>query len=270
MDGDPDTELQRARLRHSSARMSVTRTWLLAATLSAGIAPALTAQSRGGGGDGYRFVRPLLTMTVRGGYDRPMARGDVYNLVVDQLTLSRSALAAVGYSADVALRVSNRWDAVLTVGNGWREAPSEFRRFVDNELRPIEQSTRLERRTIALGARYALRAPGEQVGRFAWVPRRFTPWIGAGVGVMPFAFQQNGDFIDFNTRAVFRTNYRATGRPLMAYTSIGSEVGVTAHLALVGDLRYTAARGQLSQQFQNFSGIDLSGAAATMGLALRY
>ena len=148
--------------------------------------------------------------------------------------------------------------------------PSEFRKFIDNDDRPIEQVTTLRRVPVSIGMRYALRSPGEQISKYAWIPTRFTPWIGLGGGFVSYRFEQEGDFVNFTNFAVFKDRYLAKGEARMAYASIGTEIMLNTRLGLATDLRYTAARGALGGSFEGFNKIDLSGAAATMGLTLRY
>lgn len=239
--------------------------------LAVGTAPlSLRAQYVPGGGRGFRYSSPEFSLTVRGGLDRPMARSEVYDFTTETLTLSRSSFAALGWNFDFALRATPRTEIVFTGGFALREAPSEFRSFIDNDGKPIEQRTLLRRTPLSVGVRHALKPTGEQVSKLAWVPSRFTPWVGIGGGIMGYKFRQVGDFVNFETLAVFRDKFSTYGWAPMAYGSVGGDWSLSARTALVGDLRYTAARAPLRGSFQGFNKIDLSGAAATMGIAVRY
>jgi hypothetical protein len=222
------------------------------------------------GGDGFQFKPPAVTLTLRGGYDRPFAGGDIYSFATDKLTLSKSAFAAVNAQLDLGINLSPRVQIVLGAGTARSDKPSEFRKYIDTDNKPIEQSTRLRRIPLTVGARYALRPTGEQIGRFAWIPSRLVPWAGAGVGSMNYSFSQVGDFVDFKTLNVFPQTLESSGWAPMAYANVGGDLGITTHLLLTGDLRYTFARGKLDGGFVGFNNIDLSGAAATMGFTLRY
>jgi len=243
--------------------------WLLAAVTAA--APlSLFGQFAGERGDGFLFRRPVVTFAIRGGYDRPMARSDLYDFTTTQLTLSRGDFAALGYAADLGVRVAERVDLVFSAGEARRGQPSEFRKFVDDRDQPIEQTTSLRRVPLTAGVRYALTSPGEQISRLAWLPSRLTPWIGAGGGLMLYNFRQNGDFVDFETLNVFSKTYASKGRSAMAYVNLGADLSLTERFVLTGDLRYSTARAALNGTFVGFNKIDLSGTAATMGIAVRY
>ncbi len=243
--------------------------WLLLA-LTAAAPLTLFAQDPGQRGDGFLFRRPTISLTLRGGYDRPTGRSDIYDFTTTQLTLDRGDLAALGLQFDLGVRVADRLDLVMGVGGARRSQPSEFRNFVDNEDLPIEQTTTLRRVPITAGIKYALTRPGEQIGKFAWIPSRITPWIGIGGGAMQYAFRQTGDFVDFQTLNVFARTYQSKGWAPMAYANIGADLSLNPRFALTGDVRYSAARATLDGSFVGFDKIDLSGAAATMGLTIRY
>lgn len=249
--------------------LSAALRWLIIAA-AAGAPVILLAQPAGAGGDGFTFRRPALSITVRGGYDRPMGRSDIYDFATKQLTLNKRDFAAASYQVDLNVRVSERFDLGISGGEATRTSPSEFRNFIDNNDQPIEQNTRLRRVPLTLGVKYALTAPGERIGKFAWIPARLTPWAGLGGGTMRYNFTQVGDFVDFQTLNVFTKEYTSEGWTPMAYVHLGADLMLNTHFALTGDLRYTTARAPLSGAFVGFNKIDLSGTAASMGLTLRY
>jgi hypothetical protein len=242
--------------------------WLLLLALAAAPLPLL-AQPAGAVGDGFAFRRPVLSLTVRGGYDRPFASSDIYDFSTRNLTLSKGDFAAAGYQIDIGFRINDRTEVVLSGGQARRQAASEFRKYIDNNDQPIEQTTRLRRMPLSVGVKYALRPPAERIGKFAWIPSTFTPWAGVGVGAMQYSFAQTGDFVDFQTLDVFNDNLASNGWAPMGYAHLGADVRITTRVSLTGDLRYTAAKTKLGSAFSGFNKIDLSGAAATMGFTLR-
>jgi hypothetical protein len=257
----------------SGARLgaSVCRYALAAGLLVLTAPSALWAQPAGAVGDGFTFRRPVVSLTVRGGYDRPFGNGEIFDFSRKNLTLSTGDFAAAGYQIDIGFRISDRTEIMITGGDASRTSASEFRDFIDNNDQPIEQTTRLRRMPLAIGVKYALSAPGERIGKFAWIPSRFTPWVGTGLGAMQYTFAQNGDFVDFQTLNVFNSKLSSTGWAPMAYGHFGLDVRLTTRMSLTGDLRYTAARATLSRDgsFDGFGKIDLSGTAATMGFTFR-
>lgn len=239
---------------------------LLAAPVS------LFGQPAGAVGDGYFFHRPNVSLTIRGGVDRPVASSDIWSFTTRNLTVDKGDFIAPGYQVDLGFRFNRRAEVVLASGVSVRSAGSEFRNFVDNNDKPIEQTTRIRRLPVTVGVRYALTAPEERLGRLAWVPTRFTPWIGAGAGAMNYTFSQKGDFVDFQTLNVFKQEYGVSGWTPMSYANVGADVRLSTRLWLTGDLRYSIARAPMNtpgSKFEGFNKIDLSGTAATMGFTIR-
>ena len=243
--------------------------WILIGLTAAAPVPLL-AQSRGQGGDGFLFHRPVVSLAIRAGYDRPMASSDIYRFATEQLTLSKRDFAAAGIQADLGVRVAERTEIVLSIGTATREKGSEFRKFIDLDDKPIQQVTSLRRIPMTVGVKYALTPPGDRIGKFVWIPNRLTPWIGAGAGLMSYSFTQSGDFVDFQTLNVFSQKLSSDGFTPMGYAHLGADLRLTTRLALTGDLRYSLARATLGQSFEGFDKIDLSGTAATMGITVRY
>ncbi len=258
---------RRTHRKVASPGASVTCAALLAALATA---PLQTlAQPTGAAGNGYLFRRPAFSLTIRGGLDRPVGSSEIWNFTTTNLTVNKGDFTAAGYQVDLGVRLANRLDLVLAGGTSRRAADSEFRKFVDNNDLPIEQTTTIRRLPLTAGLRFALRAPEERISRFAWIPSRVTPWIGAGGGAMNYTFSQNGDFVDFETLNVFKQSFASSGWTPMAYGNVGVDVKLSTRIALTGDLRYSMARATLGGKFVGFDKIDLSGTAATMGLTLR-
>ena len=249
------------------ARPTVRRLWFLMAL--AALPLPLFAQQQGATGDGYFFRRPIFSLTLRGGVDRPIAASQIWNFTTTNLTVNKGDFMAPGYQVDLGIRFSNRTELVVAAGSSQRSAASEFRKFVDNNDKPIEQTTTIKRTPVTVGIRYALKAPEERISRFAWIPSRVTPWVGAGGGAMQYSFSQIGDFVDFQTLNVFRQTFSSTGWAPMAYANAGVDVKLSTRLSLTGDLRYSTARAALGGKFVGFDKIDLSGTAATMGFTVR-
>ena len=256
----------RFRLRSGHASRSLLLLALLAAPL------ALAAQPAGAIGEGYFFHRPIVSLTVRGGLDRPTAASDIWSFTTSNLTVNKGDFLAPGYQVDLGFRLSNRAEVVFASGLSVRSTGSEFRKFIDNNDKPIEQTTRLRRLPVTMGLRYALRAPEERLGKLAWVPARFTPWVGAGGGFLNYTFSQRGDFVDFQTFNVFKQDYVISGWTPMGYANVGLDTKLTTRLWLTTDFRYSMARASMNtpgSKFSGFNNIDLSGAAATMGFTVR-
>lgn len=239
----------------------------LALTAVAGLVAPAGAQSSG---DGFLFGRPRAALTVRGGYDRPFARGALFDETVDRLTLGRSAFGAASLNAELAIALSPRFDLALSGGYVGSSRGSEFRRFVDNDDLPITQTTTLRRVPLGAALKAYLAPRGREIGRFAWVPARVAPFVGAGGGAVYYRFGQRGSFVDFQTLNVFDTEYASSGWAPAGFAFAGADWSLSPRLVVSGEVRYTAARGSLTGDFAPYDRINLSGASANVGLGVRF
>ena len=244
-----------------------TRTAALALAATLALAPAAGAQQ---GGDGFLFRPPVGAITVRGGVDRALANSDVYDFARERLTLGSNAFTGFNVGADISINLTDRFDLAFGASHARSSAKSEFRRFVDQDDLPIEQTTALSRTPITASVRAYLAPRGRSIGRFAWIPTRVAPYVGAGGGAMWYRFAQDGDFVDEETLDVFPANLRSTGWTPTAHGFAGVELALSPHVALSTEARYTWARAAMGNDFANFDRIDLSGLVATAGLSLRF
>jgi opacity protein-like surface antigen len=242
------------------------RSALLVAALLAGAATTTHAQSAG---DGYLFHRPNVTFSVRGGYAHASAGSDVFDEVTSNLTLDRGDFSGLTFGGDLAVHVSDRTSIVLAAGYSRSKHESEFRDFVDNNDLPIEQTTTFERIPLTVNLRINLASTGRTVGQLAWIPNRIVPYVGAGVGAMRYRFRQEGDFVNFNTNAVFPALLLAEEWTLVGQGMAGVDYNVSPRLGVSFDARYLHARGELGPSFTGYERIDLSGLTGTIGLSYR-
>ena len=158
-------------------------------------------------GKGFLFGPPQGSFTLWGGFSHPNAGSDVFRFATDQLTLNRGDFSGLALGGDVAYSIRPDLDFVLGVSFAGTDTRSEFRRFVDNNDLPIEQNTKFERVPITASLKWYLASRGRSVGKFAWIPSRYAPFVGAGAGLMWYRFEQSGDFVDYKTNNVFAHDY---------------------------------------------------------------
>lgn len=237
--------------------------WLLAGVPAT--ADAQSARERG-----FLFREPPAALTLFGAFASPSARSDLYQFSFDELTLGRGDLAGLSHGFDLAIRLNSRWDVVGGVMFARSAHRSEFRDFVDLDDQPIQQTTTLSRVPLGASLRYHLTPRGQSIGSRAWIPARFTPWIGLGGGAMQYRFSQRGDFVDYETLNIFADQFVTRGWAPFAQGSVGAGWSLIPNLQLTGELRYVRARGTNGADFVGFERIDLSGLKSAVGLTVRF
>lgn len=228
---------------------------------------SLHAQSSGAG---FLFGTPPATLTVRGGLGHASAGSDIFSFTTERLTLGRGDFSGPAAGADLSFRLTPRLDLQLSGTYAGSTRSSEFIDWVDQDDQPIEQTTRFVRVPLTAGVRAYLTPRGHSIGQFAWVPARVAPYVGAGGGAMWYLFRQEGDFVDFETLDVFSDRLESQGWTATAHALAGADLTLSPRLALTGEARYAVARARLSNAFDQFDPIDLSGLSATVGLTVRF
>ena len=236
--------------------------------LAAAVATPLAAQ---GSGNGFLFQQPAGSITIQGGYAHAMAGGDLFSFVTNELTLKKGDFSGALIGVDLAYKVAPQLDLALSTSYAGTSTPSSYRDFVDQNNAEITQVTDFRRVPVMLSVRAYLTPQGRSVGRFAWVPSRFAPYVGVGGGAMWYKFSQHGDFVDFqDNNSVFTSELTSSGWTPAAQGLAGVDFNVSPHVAITGEAKYIYAKSSLSQSFSGFDKIDLSGISATVGLTYRY
>ena len=222
-------------------------------------------------GSGFLFQQPSGSFTLSGGYAHANAGSDLFAFTTQQFTLNRSDFSGPMLGADVAFTVAPRFDVVLSASYNSSSSPSHYRKFVDQSNREITQTTQFRRIPVMLSGRAYLTPQGRSIGKFAWVPSRFAPYVGVGAGAIQYTFEQKGDFVDYqNLNAVFSGDFKSSGWSPAAQGLVGANLSLSPRLALNGEAKYIWAKGSLNQSFSGFNKLDLSGFATTLGLTIRY
>lgn len=243
------------------------RAVVAAAVIGVLAAPALPAQH---GGDGFLFGRPGASATFRGGFSQASARGDLYDQLVRDLTIERRDFGGATYGGEFGVTVASPLEITLDAMSMATSTPSSYRDYVDNEDREIEQTTVLRRVPLTANAKLYLSPRGRAIGRLAWIPSRFAPWVSAGGGVMWYRFRQQGSFVDFETNGVYDDRFESGGNTPVVQGRLGADVTVGTRLAITGEGRYLwAKRARLGYDFIGYEPLDLSGAVVSLGLTVR-
>jgi hypothetical protein len=213
---------------------------------------------------------PRARLSVRGSWVMPRAGGELFTFVGDQLTFEPSDLRSRGIAADLAIALGPRVDLVTGVERSRRSTGSEYRQFVASNGQPITQTTRLQQTGVTLGLRYLPLGSGRRISRLAFIPRRITPYVGAGAMASLYNFSQRGQFVDFADRSIFTDAFVSDGWTFGPFVHGGAELQVWKRLSVSVDGRYNWLHGALDSDFSGFDGIDLAGFRASTGFGIAF
>jgi opacity protein-like surface antigen len=252
--------------------MRISRFVISTAFAVVGIAAAAGAASAQElSGKGFLFGAPTGSVSFRLGYAGANAGSDLFSQVTHDLSLNRGDFASMGWGLDLAFALRPRLDLVVSGDFSGMTKKSDFREWQDNSGKPIEQTTSFSRQSATMALKYYLLPYGRTLGKFAWVPARYAPWLSAGVGRTLYRFKQEGDFIDFKqNNKVFHDTFQSSEWGNTAQFSAGLDWNLNQRFALTTQAKYLWGKADLGIDFSGFQPIDLSGIGMTGGLTIRF
>jgi hypothetical protein len=228
--------------------------------------PSTTAPTTTQSSPDFLFGRPSTTIGVRALWRSSRAGSEIFDFTQELLTLEKGDFGGPGLLVDVAFPVSQRLDALFGFEFSRSSALSEYRDFVEDNDLPIEQVTSFDQVNLTGNVEFALIPRGREIGRYAWIPSRVVPYIGAGGGFLWYDFVQEGDFVDFDDFSIFDARLASSGWTPSAHVSGGVDVKITRRFYVSGEVRYVWAQTALEQDFVGFDDIDLTGLRITGGI----
>jgi hypothetical protein len=179
----------------------------------------------------------------------------------DFLSFDMKDFNGVTVGGEWLIGLGENFDAGLGVGFYSKTVPTIYSDYLNFNGDEIEQDLKLRVVPFTATIRYL------PLGR----SDAFEPYIGAGVGVLRFRYEETGDFVDFNdNRAIFRDTFRGTGAATGPVILGGARFPVGS-VSIGGEIRYQYAKGDLPND-QGFSGdkIDLGGFSYLATVKLRF
>ncbi len=240
-----------------------------AATPPSGEDPEPQGQSSGTTG-GFAFGEPRGFFLIKGGLYLPRGGSDVFAFNEELLTLDSGSYRSGLFGMDVGISLNSRIDLVFGFEYASSSPVSEFRDFVDEFDAPIVQQTKLRQAPLTASVRLNLIERGRAIGSYAWIPSGAVPYVGGGVAIMWWQYEQFGDFVDFSDLTIFTDHFRTQGWEPSLHAFGGVDVSISPRIALNFEARYSWAEGQMAPAFVGFEPIDLAGFRATFGASFRF
>lgn len=255
-----------------SMRAAAVLACLMTAVAIPGFLPPLHAEDdpSGPSASGFALGQPRIFLGGHIGVLAPRADSDLYDMITQELTLSRSDFRAATVGGDFGILFASHFAAVASLEYARSTTRSESRDFIESNGDPIVQTTRLSQVPVTVTLRYYPRKMGETVGSFAWVPTRLNPYLGAGVGILHYEFSQSGRFVDRNTLDIFDANLKSSGMTDTEHVAAGMDISLTPRVFVNGEARYSWAGADLSGDFTGFQPIDLGGFRLLGGVYFRF
>ncbi len=218
---------------------------------------------------GFRFSSPRSSIGLRGGFTFNRAGSDIYDFIIEQLTVERSDFNAPTFAIDFGWNLSERVDLVLGLEYGRASKRSEYRDYVDQDDIPIVQDTRLTQVPLTLSVRFYVTPRGRSVGQYAWVPSTAAVYVGGGGGATWYRLEQFGEFVDFRDLVIFEDTFVSDGWTISGHVFAGVDIKLSSSIGLVLEGRYQFASHDLTGSFLGFEPIDLNGLRLMAGVSFK-
>lgn len=226
------------------------RTTLALAGLLLAVTPAWAQQSRRG------FYERDGAFRVHLGVFQPEGDSEYWADKERDFTGGVDDLENASFGIDYLLSL-NRNVSLQFSGTAYSgDTTQSYRDFVDNFGDNIRHDTTLGVASATLGV---LLHP---FGSDAVV----SPYVGAGGGAYFWTLEEEGDFIDRNDD-IFFANLQDEGVAFGYYFLAGLEAPITPRVSIFGEGRWSRAEDELSDDFEDFGDIDLSGRTFLVGLS---
>lgn len=225
------------------------------------------------GGEGFLFRTPIVTLGMRAGFNFARAGSTIFDETTDVFTLERSDFNAFAIAGDIAIRLVEAVDIVFTAAHASTSKRSEYLDWVDQDDLPITQRTTFAQTPLTAGARVYLLPRGRQVGRFAWIPEKIVPYVGANAGAIHYRFRQIGSFINFwnEDLPIFDDTIESDAWAPVLAAGAGANYSMGTRVILNADVRYQWASADVVGDFIGYDdGIDLNGLQLSAGVHFRF
>ncbi len=205
------------------------------------------------------------------GYFMPHGKSDLWDYNAEMLTMSVEDFNYTSVGVEFNFALNNHFDISLGVDFYRRSVPTDYRDWVDEYGYPIEQSLSLRIIPLTVTAKFLpigrWRVPGPRARR---TPNRVIPYVGGGVGLYFWEYQEVGDYIDFYDWTIYTTSFYSKGTDIGFHLLGGVEIPVGANWSVIAEMRYNIVNGPLSADFVGFENFDLGGITAAGGFILRF
>ena len=170
-------------------------------------------------------------------------------------------LTTMSNHLEVGLNVDFYNETVFSAYRDYTDADG-FSIFHDTNLSMVPLS--LDVRFLPAG-RYGTRGSRGQV-----LVRRPVFYLGGGIGVNFFEYEEVGDFVDFDLDEVVFDRFQDTGAAFSTHALAGIELPVSPGLALLIEGKYTWSEENLGSDFAGLGELDLGGTSVSVGLSYSF
>lgn len=219
--------------------------------------------------------RPLNTQfQFRFGYFVPEGGGSFWNDTSSVFTLDAEDFDDFDFGMTYVTGLSNHLEMGFNLDFFESTVRSEYRDWVDEAGFPILHDSTLRLTPFTADVRFLPGGRQKYRGsRSQYAVRKPAGYLGAGVGLVFYHYEEVGDFLDFTTPEVpvlFPASYEDDGVVPEFHILGGLDVPVGPNWSFLIEGRYSWAEASLGQDFSGLGDMNLGGFSGFFGAAVHF
>jgi hypothetical protein len=204
------------------------------------------------------------------GYFMPRGESDIWTENAETFTLEVDDFN--GFAGGIELS----WflNQYITVAGGVdfyrKTVDTEYRDFLGDDGQPIFQNFKLTVVPVTATVKFTPLGNGSP-SYSGEKDTPFVPWVGGGIGVYSYQYEEDGEFIDDSDDSIFRGNFLSENEVgFGAHVAGGIIVPIGLKFDVFGEVKYAWVDADLSDEFSGFEPIDLGGISYFFGGSYRF
>jgi outer membrane protein W len=229
-------------------------TILIIFTLLTVILP-LNAQGRS-----YSPHHYFQSVNLKIGLFQPNMNSDLWEVNMENLALNKQDMQEIYYAIEYEFFFNPRLSLCVEAGHYEKEHFSQYTEYEYDDGSPIYQNIALSVTSIELNLKIY------PIGH----KRIVNPYIGGGLGINSWHYEQWGDFLNFDDLTVSEGYADTKAYTLGFNAKAGFLFRIKQNVGFSFEARYLYLQGQLSSLFEGFEKLDMSGMAYSLGINLLF
>lgn len=218
----------------------------------------LSAQRRSYASRSHTPLYRSQAVNLRLGLFIPTMDSDLWEINMENLALIKQDMQNVYYEAEYELFFNPILSLTFAAGHYEQEHFSQYTGYEYDDGSPIYQNLALSVTSLELNLK--VYPAGHR--------RAFSPYVGGGIGLNSWHYEQWGDFINFDDMTVSE-GYADTKTYTLGFNArAGFIIKVRRNIGISFETRYLYLKGQLSSLFEDFEKLDMSGLTYSLGMNL--
>ncbi|MFC2172112.1 hypothetical protein ACFLU6_05710 [Acidobacteriota bacterium] len=230
----------------------------------------LCAYSQAGHRDGGSFQKDSA-LIVRAGMYLPSGNSLLWEQNEEFLTFRMADWNAFTYGFGFKLGANDHLNVNFCFDYYRKKRATQYRDYVNANGYPITQDLKLTLVPLTVAAEFLPFGRYEEGRRkFGKTPMKIQPFIGAGVGLYIYRYEEIGNQIDFRDMSIYDAYFISEGQAGGVFITGGMDVPIGHNATFTMEGRYHWVKTPLSPDFVGFDDFDLGGAQFMFGFGYRF